>query len=120
MNPKRILQLADYLEALPEDEFNMRRWVCGTTACIGGHCERMVMGSKIIPDSSHYFVLSNRKLPCAKIYLELTDEQEDDLFYPRIDHNGLTGDLNSITLPMAIKTLRNFAATGNIKWSVPA
>ena len=34
---ERLRKLADYLETVPAEQFDMRQWSCGTKACIAGH-----------------------------------------------------------------------------------
>lgn len=40
MNKECMLQLADYLDALPEEKFDMDNW-CGTACCIAGHAQKL-------------------------------------------------------------------------------
>lgn len=34
---RRYRRLADYIERQPEENFNMRRYFCGSAACMAGH-----------------------------------------------------------------------------------
>ena len=72
-----------------EEEFDMKEWECGTTACIGGWVER-VANCKI--DSSK----------SMNLY---------DLFYPHDDSNG-----DSATRAQAARAISSYLTTGDPRW----
>lgn len=41
MNKENVLKLANLLDAIEEDRFDMGGWNCGTAACIGGWAEAL-------------------------------------------------------------------------------
>lgn len=60
MNPSALIELADYLEQIPDDQFSMHDWIdgntvyqtifrsqtppCGTVGCIAGHAIALFTG----------------------------------------------------------------------------
>lgn len=123
MNVDNMLRLADYLETVPPEEFAMFEWGCGTTACIGGHAERLferpenlaeVLG---FPDTGPPYlhgILSQLFYPDTLNCPEL----RDDVLY-----NHLWGRMESdpgptITPKQAARVVRHLANTGVVDWTL--
>lgn len=105
MNKKRILALADLIEA-NEGDFDMSNWThsCGTPACIGGWAawealDRPSVLPSIFPHGR------------ASSWLDISDEQGDALFIPDIW-------LSAVTASQAATVLRHLAETGEVDWNI--
>ena len=99
MNKERMLQLADFLENLPEEKFNMETWAysssgktgefvdpnnCNTTCCIAGWTVALFNDfNPIIPNSKRMYEDSIAKE--ATRLLDLHREQAVDLFFANPD-----------------------------------
>ncbi len=104
MNKERLLLLADHVEKAVDLEFNM----CTHTTCLIGFTQHLW------PDEFD--------LGCAREAgeaLELDPEQYHGLFFPnhpeRETRSG-TPDLNDITRAQAVTAVREFVASGVIKF----
>jgi hypothetical protein len=87
---KKLLDLADYIEMLDDDDFDMSSW----SKCIAGHACRRIG--------------SEAGMSQGVRALGITDAEGLKLFTP-------TG-LHSCKRMEAVRTLRNFAITGEIKF----
>jgi hypothetical protein len=104
MNIERLLRLADYLETVNPETFNMRTWgsrnECGTTACAMGHAcdipEFKELGLKLVwPELDHH--TAQIEFPCprrnitrvgigaAQAFFDLDSEQACFLFAGQTD-----------------------------------
>ena len=113
MDKKRILELADLIEAQPharrdaESGFNMNEWAhdCGTPSCIWGWSESMRLKTNLIDieaPTSH-----------SLKYLGITGDDGMKLFTP-----SSAGRYDDITPAHAAAVLRFFAKTGDVNWGV--
>jgi hypothetical protein len=111
VNVAECLDLADFLESLPEELFDMGKFApyeCGTPACIGGWLAR---------NNSEEFLaspLSTTDFGAKK--LGLTYDQAYTLFvggsyFPKFS-------IFNANNQQAAKILRHLAATGEVDWSV--
>lgn len=120
MHKERILDLADFLENEVSDKrFNMRYWVCGTAACIGGWCEARQQDLNPGDNLERHLKCGEEGTLPAEVYLGLNDEQEQALFYPHFANANCFAEPMSpafITRTRAIATLRNLAETGEVVW----
>lgn len=129
MNKKRILKLADALEAktTPVKGFNMGDWFvwgkgllrqyahyfeevrehaqCGTRACLAGHTITMFPRIEVDPDCKYVDA-------AAAEILGLNEDQRDALFMP----DDGAGWIKLYSRARAVKTLRHLAETGEVKW----
>jgi len=106
LNTKKVLELADFLDAVDPHNYDLRRWVngstplvnlenahsCGTTLCVAGWT--VVRHGKTVHmlEETKTEVLGTRKIPfigknktireVAKEILELTEEEVLSLFFP--------------------------------------
>ena len=117
MNTPRLNHLADFLDALPPERFDMNTFFgrglhyhepagalltdheCGTTACIAGWAI-----VKWAPDHPH----DGACFTLAKDLLDLTERQADNLFYPYV--------ASPVSNSRAAQALRNLAETGEVAW----
>lgn len=83
---------------IPEDEFYMGSWACGTTACIGGWSERLA--NKII-----FLEINPFSLPVGLQELFYPDEFEED------DKAICCRDINK-----GSAALRNYLTLGEPRW----
>lgn len=123
MNRDRVLQVADAIEHRAADAVGFNMGVgyseegegdfdsypdheyrhCKSVGCIGGW-------TNLLFESGGY---SHGDLYAAQRALELTDTEAEDLFYGT-RHNA--DNLRSITPEYAVAVLRDFAATGQVRW----
>lgn len=103
MNKARILELTDFIEALPDHKFDMSVYEdCGTPCCIGG----WAVWKYDRPLFNH--LVASRGIfqePAASV-LGLDEEQAGGLF------NGFGSK------QQAVATLRHLAETGEVLWSM--
>jgi hypothetical protein len=127
MNTQNITLLANLIEALPPERFNMRFWAtqvgneaamvtaadlihdCGTCACIGGWAQALAT-----PPGERVDVrlgLTGDPTNAAAKWLGIDDDQHliEQLFMPDLDWA-------SITQAQAVATLRRLAETGEVQW----
>ena len=104
MNQERMLRLADHLDAIPKDQFDMCHF-CGTACCLAGHAVILFVGRN--PANMH----SDEVSEVAKGLLELNGVQMDALFYAV---EGPMGEhpLEDITPSMAAEALRQVVREG--------
>lgn len=117
MNIERILQLADFIEKLSPERFDISLWIkapdrfltnqqlihdCGTCACIGGWAQMLFNDpyEDSISHSQHAFEL-----------LGLTELQADKLFCP-----PNYSEPSLYPQDRVVRTLRRLAKTGEILW----
>lgn len=124
LNTQEILALADHIEALPPEKFDMNRW-CGTAACIAGShvawrdpklfdevSERQWLASHHL---DRIWQESARRLgftieiagPIPNLTLN-RDKRVPELYL----RSGQPSNLQ------AAKVLRHLAATGKVDWSI--
>jgi hypothetical protein len=110
MNTERILHIADLIEKLEPQQFDMSDYVteneCGTVACIAGwtYLTYGDLGGSGNPHES------------AENHFGLDEDRADSLFTPR-SKDGLNASYDDITPAHAAQTLRKLAATGEVDWS---
>lgn len=126
MNVERITQLRDFLQALPDEKFNMSSLFkpadvetyrelapttatefvhqCGTAACIAGWAITLFDPFAQLP-------AANSGL--AEELLDLTSDEGFELFVPEGYHNA-----DRFSRTAAIATLTNLLATGEVNWDV--
>jgi len=117
VNTQRILELADYIQAQPEENFDMGHWRCGTVACIGGHCE--VMQLENFPNITVEEAYDDDLIIHPNLYLGLTEPQIDELFVPRNEkafYLTPPGYPQHVSRDRALACLRNLAETGEVEW----
>jgi hypothetical protein len=135
MNKEKLLELADYLDALPPERFDHGTWAshdneCGTAACIAGHQilkDHKQMFHDYLSDAIPGTVFVSR----AQADLGLTNAQAGALFYPwnaeglhqeaytKLEWaNGKYLGAASSTAKQAAYVIRHFVNTGVIDWSV--
>lgn len=116
-NKARLLEVAALLRAPPPGfSFDMRRILlrdpngslCG---CIAGITLVQFAPSQI--SSERYCVSINADDDAARV-LELTSEEERELFFPDVGH--LNFDLRKVNAAMAADVVERFALTGEISW----
>lgn len=73
MNTQRILQLADHIEALPSEQFNMELPSC----CICGHARSLFACE---PDDSRHAEISPTASAAAQA-LDIPPELAEEIFY---------------------------------------
>lgn len=112
MYVQRIIELADLIEALPDEQFDMRlfrHYPCNTPGCIGGwavfHFAPNVWSRMNEPSGE-----------VAKKLLGLSNDQAEALFYVG-DSCPDDSLYDSITQQDAAATLRHLAKTGEVKWN---
>lgn len=112
MNTERILHIADLIEKLEPQQFDMSDYVteneCGAVACIAGWTY-LTYGPGEYSAEVHL---------SAAEHLGLNRNQADELFIP--DYSNLFDSLtdwDSITPAHAAQTLRKLAETGEVDWS---
>lgn len=129
MNTANILALADFIEALPEDSFDMSTCVkegqthpnetCGSPSCIAGWAawEQQDRPHYITDNERSWNSGNNNLINSALKYFGIiaTDERQrvmNELF------RGNYGDMANRRLSRAdaAQVLRTFAHTGNIEW----
>lgn len=111
MNTERILQLAQYIESLPEEKFDMSEFhVCETAVCIAGYACQLFKEDKTY-DLSGWQSYSD----FAACALELPRGLARELFLPSGTECGYSF-LECIPKSDAVETLRNLAETGEVKW----
>lgn len=108
MNTERILHIADLIEKLEPQQFDMNEWAnsCGTVACIAGWTY-LTYADEVIPGSAG---------TVAAEILGLDEEVANSLFVPT-DEDGLDAMYEDITPAHAAQTLRKLAETGEVDWS---
>lgn len=106
MNKERVLQLADYIEALPEEKFDMAIW-CGTACCMAGHAKRLFKARPRSTDELHGEErdVSGRVFFPAQRALGLSVEDADILFLGMWSKNGVCASKSE-----AVAHLRSLAA----------
>lgn len=117
MNVERILQLADFIEKLPPERFDITLWIyaprclasyeeliqdCGTCACIGGW-------TQILFNAPYESTLEYSH--SAFELLGLTEPEAERLFCPPDFH-----DSSLYPQDRVVRTLRRLAETGEILW----
>jgi hypothetical protein len=120
VNAQRILELADYIAKQPEENFGMHSWMCGTVACIGGHCQLMQLQKAGRAYSDFEQALDDETVLRAPVYLGLTEEEWSDLFMPmtpKADFGAPVGTRQYVTKKRAVATLRLLAKTGKVQWT---
>ena len=106
MNRERVLELADWIEKLPPEDFDMTTWRhgCQSPACIAGHAfalfEPKLFANTIGSEYSR-----------AKSALGLNRRRAADLFTP----DGLMDRTTNI---QAARVLRHLAETGVVDWTI--
>jgi hypothetical protein len=131
LNKKRLLQLADVLEAhsIPDVGFNMWTFYieldkaerglrdysnhkCGTVACIAGHTLLLFEenGRRILEERSFVDDISQK----AAEILGLRPWQTSELFYQT--SIPTRGGRQPITPQHAARVIRHLAATGEVDW----
>lgn len=111
LNTERLEELASIIERQNPDTFNMAYWDCGSSACIGGWCERLY------PDHGSAF---------EALTVDETGRIDDPilnlLFYPGEDRPGMTRRMSEAawasTPAQAAKVIRNLITTGKVDWSI--
>lgn len=115
MNKQKILEIADFIEKLPPEQFDMDLYgieteKCGTIACIAGW---VCLNNGCTVDDNENFKDDNgdRIDPSffAQRILEIERWQANSLFYPQ-------GANRSATPEKAAATLRILAETGAVRW----
>lgn len=110
-NIKNLLALADHLDALPPERFDMENY-CGTACCIAGHA------AALSPDKKSSPLTVERA--AAWLGIKLKNENSDwsmpehRLFVPRTE-DAVAWES---TPEQAAKVVRHFAKTGRVKWSL--
>lgn len=133
MNRERILEVADEIEKLDPERFDMSNFItapgqefpsstsaarvlekepehwCNTAGCIAGHTVLMFMEKSAIIDALKKHAVDD----CAQAILGLDDYTAGILFYghPRLD-------LERVSQRQAAATLRNLVETGEVNWDV--
>lgn len=88
MNKERLLKLADFLDTVPAEKFDLRTWQCGTTACaVGWACtmpefqdEGLVLANRW-PDFIPFpMYIGYTCWTAVKQFFELTSVNADHLF----------------------------------------
>ena len=100
MNTKKVLELADFLETVPEEQFDLNWFICkngrigvdsvsmenvhtcGTTLCVAGWT--VLWGGKTIPTEENNSAMLGLYAPIAieaARLLELTEDEAAQLFY---------------------------------------
>ena len=114
MNRDNLTQLADHLEKVPEEGFDMRdvffNDTCGTPACIAGYAAYL-SGARGWEYSPYV---------CAAEWLGLGNQQRARLFCPETataNYGAAPDDPRYISKRMAVAVLRHAAKTGRISWT---
>jgi hypothetical protein len=84
MNKERLLELADFIEKLPPEAFEMEDWVtqneCGTTACIAGWaCLRFIGGS--VAKERHIYDIDGSCINVLYSAREVLGVDDESLYY---------------------------------------
>lgn len=80
MNVHNVKRVMKAIAEAPAQDFDMRKWHCGTAHCIGGWCEVIAHGedfNNIVPTLEMAKATRTR----AKAFLGITDEQVLKLFF---------------------------------------
>lgn len=113
MNTERILHIADLIEEIVPQQFEMSDYVTeneyGTVACIAGWTY-LTYGDASLCGDTH---------ESARVHLGLNEDEADDLFLPNPLTSGLPARVtySQITPAHAAQTLHKLAATGKVDWS---
>ena len=115
MNKHRILELADYLEELPDGSFDMsmHHYFDGTPQCLAGWTV-----SLFSPGELPYYDAEALKARAGD-FLELPNYMVDALFTPNTRHatmNAEPGWKRYIDPARAAQTLRHLAETEKVEW----
>lgn len=102
MNKERLELLADHLEKLPREKFDMQEW-CGTACCIAGHAVALAHIAVVHPESS-------QTAYAAQEWLGLDDKVGLELFVPT------EAPLSEITKNQAASVIRHLIKTGKVEW----
>lgn len=102
MNKERILETADFLETLRDEQFDMEKWIhpCGTIGCIAGWV------------CKHNQIRTKNYLTSAQHFLGLSDIQAHYLFLAA----GDSVPLKDIKKHHAVQALRDLAKFGDFNW----
>lgn len=87
MRRDRLSKLADYLETLPEESFNMSTWWCGTAGCAMGHaCDLFAEDGLYLDVNSDFDRVpihqGNEGYGAAQSFFELSINDSFRLFAP--------------------------------------
>jgi hypothetical protein len=114
LNKCNILALADVIEKMPDEQFDMGTWgmqqSCGTVACIAGWAHHLT------PEADR----KENESATGRAKLGLGHWQADELFlgYERGPNDNLIDiPLETITNQWAAACLRNLAETGRVEWT---
>jgi hypothetical protein len=87
MNTERLLKLADFLDTVPAEQFDLSSWKCSTTACaVGWACTIPEFQDEGLRSAN----MAHAGLPlfdnksgwdAVNAFFAVTDEQADHLFY---------------------------------------
>lgn len=102
MNKERILETADFLETIRDEQLDMEEWLhpCGTIGCIAGWiCQHNKFQTK------DYYT-------SAQLFLGLTILQANHLFLAE----GESVQLKDIKKHHAVQALRDLAKFGDFSW----
>ncbi len=111
MNRERLLAVARDIEADPK-HFDMSAQIiadCGTLMCIAGFAYTRALETREWEESEYV----RARHDIAGEYLDLNSDQMEDLFSPEgWRHKG------EYSLTQSLRTIRHFAETGIIDWSI--
>ena len=111
MNIDNILELADVLENVPEEKFDMNSYThgCGGPACVAGWAVFHFYGLEALQKIGKHYK--------AKNSLGL-DEKQSLLLFELIEwtHNIRYNGIRKATPQDAAKVLRLLAKTGTVRW----
>jgi hypothetical protein len=99
----RLEQLADYLDNIPANDFNMRFW----EQCIHGHACKL-----FARDLGKYWGKNGNEQDKVGEYLGLSHEQTFKLFNPGFFL------MRTVTAREAAKVIRHLVLTGSVEWAV--
>jgi hypothetical protein len=83
MHKERLLRLADLLDIVPADQFNLSHWKCGTTACaVGWACtipEFQAEGLHLTDNDPVFGDFAS--WPAVRMFFELDKQDANHLFF---------------------------------------
>ena len=101
---EKILELANFIEALPPEQFDMAHFECGTARCIAGWALHLDGQDVLAPLSTGSSSTRARDL------LGIDGDRASDLFFSGIDYHPTTKE--------AARVLRHLAITGEVDWTI--
>lgn len=120
LNIENINKLADYMDGLAPEKFDMANW-CGSACCISGWAA-VLNGAELRPDDVldglHFFIDGEFWLQSDACRWIGIDEKQGDLLFTFISNTSSKLNMGTAKPWHAAAVLRHLAATGEVDWSV--